>query len=90
MYMSKEYDGSKKTMATENEVFRKIKEISTRAVHPRPLINTGEVAHELGLSREHLMPLIAQLKQLKLVNVIDPQSSTIRLTLLGTVVKREK
>ena len=77
-------------MSTENEVFRKIKEISTRAVHPRPLINTGDIAKELGLSRENLMPLIAQLKQLKLVNVIDPQSATVRLTLLGSVVKREK
>ena len=77
-------------MATENEVFRKIKEISTRAVHPRPMINTGDIAQELGLSREHLIPLLAQLKQLKLVNIIDPQSVTIRLTLLGSVVKREK
>ena len=77
-------------MATENEVFRKIKEISTRAVHPRPLINTGDIARELGLSRESLMPLLAQLKQLKLVNITDAQSATIRLTLLGTVVNREK
>ena len=81
---------SKLKMATENEVFRKIKEISTRAVHPRPLINTGDIAHELGLSRENLIPLLAQLKQLKLVNIVDPQSVTIRLTLLGSVVKREK
>jgi hypothetical protein len=75
-------------MPTENEVFRKIKEISTRTVHPRPLVNTGELARELSTTRETLMPWLTELKKLRLVNFNDTQAVAIRLTLLGSVVKR--
>ena len=77
-------------MPTENEVFRKIKEISTRTIHPRPLVNTMELAKELSTSRESIMPWLAHLKQLRLVNYNDTQGVAVRLTLLGTVVKRDK
>ncbi len=77
-------------MPTENEVFRKIKEISTRTVQPRPLVNTTDLAKELSMSREHLLPQLTELKKLRLVNFNDTQGSAIRLTLLGTVVKRDK
>ena len=77
-------------MPTENEVFRKIKEISTRTIHPRPLVNTGDLAKELSMSRESLMPSLTQLKQLRLVNFNDTQAMAIRLTLLGSVVNRDK
>jgi len=77
-------------MPSENEVFRKIKEISTRKVHPRPLVDTLELARELRMSRESLMPSLTQLKQLRLINFNDTNGAAIRLSLLGSVVKRDK
>lgn len=77
-------------MLSENDVFRKIKEISTRKMHPRPLVDTAELAAELAISRESLAPSLAQLKQLRLINFNDTQGAAIRLSLLGTVVKRDK
>ncbi len=77
-------------MATENEVFRKIKEISTRTIQPRPLVNTYDLANELSMSRESLMPCLTELKQTRLVTFNDAKAVSIRLTLLGSVVKRDK
>ncbi|MCW3122247.1 MAG: hypothetical protein JWQ38_1739 [Flavipsychrobacter sp.] len=77
-------------MPTENDVFRKIKEISTRKIHPRPEVNTIELAQELEVTRESLMPWLNELKQSRLVTFNDTQGSSIRLTLLGSVVKRDK
>jgi len=77
-------------MSVENEVFRKIKEISTRTLQPRPLVNTYDLASELNMSRETLMHSLTELKQTRLVSFNDPQSVGVRLTLLGTVVKRDK
>jgi predicted transcriptional regulator len=77
-------------MSTENEVFRKIKEISVRAVQPRPSVSVHELAQEMSVTRESLMPSLTQLKQLRLLNFNDAQGSSIKLTLLGTVVKRDK
>lgn len=77
-------------MLIENEVFRKIKEISAREIKPRPLVNTAALAHELSVTPESLMPFLLQLKQLRLVNFIDIQASAFRLTLLGSVVRRDK
>jgi len=77
-------------MPTENEVFRKIKEISTRAFNPRPLVNTSELAQELGMTKEKLMPWLTDLKDSRLVNFNDTKALAIRLTLLGSVVKRDK
>jgi predicted transcriptional regulator len=74
----------------ENTVFRKIKEISTRGVHPRPPVNTRELANELLVSPESLMPSLNQLKKLRLLNFSDAHASSIRLTLLGSVVNRDK
>ena len=75
-------------ISMETEVFKKIKEISTRTFHPRPLVNTAEIEYELGLSRDLLMPHLNQLKTLRLVNFNDPKGCGIRLTLLGSVVNR--
>ena len=77
-------------MLTDNDVFRKIKEISTRTFNPRPLVNTGDLARELSITRDSLMPCLAQLKYLRLVNFNDAQGMVIRLTLLGSVVNRDK
>jgi RIO-like serine/threonine protein kinase len=76
-------------MATENEVFIKIKEISTRTIQPRPLVNTGELARELSITHETLMPSLNELKSLRLVNFNDSQVTGVRLTLLGSVVNRK-
>ena len=77
-------------MSTENLVFRKIKEISARGFHPRPAVVTRELANELQVTPESLMPSLTELKQLRLVNFSDPKGTTIKLTLLGSVVKRDK
>lgn len=77
-------------MSTDNEVFRKIKEISTRTLQPRPIVSTNELASELNISRENLMKSLTELKQTRLVNFNDAQGQSIRLTLLGSVVKRDK
>src|SRR5260370_822849 len=79
-----------KIMSNENEVFRKIKEISTRTLQPRPLVNTYDLANELNMSREQLMNCLSQLKQTRLVSFNDTQFTGVRLTLLGSVVKRDK
>ena len=64
--------------------------MSARTVHPRPVVHTAELAQELGVSRENLMQALNSLKQLRLVNFHDAQGGAIKLTLLGTVVKRDK
>ena len=75
-------------MSVENIVFRKIKEISARSTRPRPSINTGQLAIELSLTRDNLLPTLAQLKYLKLVNFSDAHASAVSLTLLGCMVTR--
>jgi len=75
-------------MSTENEVFRKIKEMSTRVVNPRPAIPVGNIAMEMGISSEMLALCLIRLKDLRLVNFADALPTNIKLTLLGTVVKR--
>ncbi len=77
-------------MPTENVVFRKIKEISAREIQPRPTVNTNELAGELSVSPESIMPLLSELKKLRLLTFNDVKGSAIKLTLLGTVVKRDK
>ncbi len=76
-------------MLPENIVFNKIKEIGARGMHPRPHVNTIELAGELLLTHDVIMPLLTQLKYLKLVNFNDRNCSTISLTLLGCMVKRD-
>ena len=77
-------------MPTENVVFRKIKEISAREIQPRPTVHTSELAGELFVSPESIMPLLTELKKLRLLTFNDVKGSAIKLTLLGTVVKRDK
>ncbi len=77
-------------MSIENEVFRKIKEISARESRPRPEVTTFQLANELEISSDNLLPSLTQLEELKLLNFCDADASIVRLTLLGTVVKRDK
>ena len=78
------------TMPTENEVFRKIKEMSARGMQPRPTVYTSDLASELSISADNLLRTLAELKQLRLISFGDNTTSTIKLTLLGTVVNRDK
>lgn len=77
-------------MPTENIVFRKIKEISARSIHPRPAVSIAELATELSVSAASLVSTLAELKQLRLVSFNDSMKTSVRLTLLGSVVTREK
>ncbi|MBX2904444.1 MAG: hypothetical protein KF744_00295 [Taibaiella sp.] len=77
-------------MSPENRVFSKIKEISARGMQPRPTVTIGQLANELQVSSDSLLPSLTQLKQLRLVSFNDSGASNIRLTLLGSVVNRDK
>lgn len=77
-------------MSTDNVVFRKIKEISGRGVHPRPEISITQLASELSVTVKSLTSPLAQLKQLRLVNYNGDAIAGVRLTLLGSVVNRNK
>jgi Mn-dependent DtxR family transcriptional regulator len=76
-------------MSDENVVFRKIKEMSSRVVHPRPALNTSDLARELSVSPESLTQTLDQLKDLRLISFFKPDHQSIKLTLLGTVVVRK-
>ncbi len=77
-------------MSTDNVVFRKIKEISSRGMYPRPLVTVIQLATELSMTSSNLLPSLAQLNRLRLVTFNDSSNPTVRLTLLGTVVNRDK
>ena len=77
-------------LSTENIVFRKIKEISARGVQPRPVITAHQIESELSLSSNTLLPHLTELKGLRLVSFCDSGATAIKLTLLGSVVKRDK
>jgi DNA-binding IscR family transcriptional regulator len=77
-------------MSLDNIVFRKIKEISSRGTTPRPTVTIMQLASELSVSSEQLKPSITELKQLRLLTLIEGNNGGVRLTLLGTVVERNK
>lgn len=77
-------------MKTENLVYSKIKEISARGIQPRPAIAINDLSKELALSYDMLLPHLTNFRQLKLLNYCDSKMLYIRLTLLGSVVKRDK
>jgi len=77
-------------MQTDNIVFRKIKEISARGMQPRPVVTIMQLANELSVTSATLLPSLAKLKQLRLVNSNDSTNTSVRLTLLGSVVSRDK
>lgn len=76
-------------MITTNDVYRKIKEMSKRTANPRPPIVVNGIASELQRSREEIIPMLIELKDLKLINFNEPALISIKLTLLGFTVKRE-
>lgn len=77
-------------MSAENIVFRKIKEISIRGIHPRPSIAVLQISKELFLTSDSLSTQLTELKRLRLVTYCGNGTSSVRLTLLGSVVNRDK
>lgn len=75
-------------MVTTNDVYRKIKEISQRAANPRPQISVTGIADELMQVREQILPMLTELKDLRLITFDNIYVQSIKLTLLGFTVKR--
>ena len=77
-------------MVSTNDVYRKIKEMSTRMVNPRPKILINALAGELLLAREQILPSLAELKKLRLIQSDMPVHTAeyVKLTLLGFTVTR--
>jgi DNA-binding IclR family transcriptional regulator len=77
-------------MSVVNVVFRKVKEMSARSITPRPMVSVYDLANELSISGDRLHPYLAELKSLRLLTYSSGNVPTVKLTLLGCVVKREK
>lgn len=75
-------------MITTNEVYRKIKEISSRTPNPRPMVNVDNMAAELKLMKQYIIPMLTELKDMRLISFDKPAADHIKLTLLGFTVKR--
>ncbi|MBL7683888.1 MAG: hypothetical protein JNK00_11055 [Flavipsychrobacter sp.] len=75
-------------MITTNEVYRKIKEISSRTPNPRPMVNVDNMAAELKLMKQYIIPMLTELKDMRLISFDKPGAEYIKLTLLGFTVKR--
>jgi hypothetical protein len=77
-------------MSAENIIFRKIKEMSVQAVRPRPVLSAYDVARELSMPVDELVEPLVHLNELKLINFSKADFDSVKLTLLGTVVVRNK
>ncbi|HLO70254.1 MAG TPA: hypothetical protein VK167_05265 [Flavipsychrobacter sp.] len=75
-------------MITTNEVYRKIKEISGRTANPRPMVNVDNMAAELNLVKHYIIPMLTELKDMRLISFDKPAADHVKLTLLGFTVKR--
>ncbi|HXS36583.1 MAG TPA: hypothetical protein VN721_07775 [Flavipsychrobacter sp.] len=77
-------------MLTVNDVYRKIKEMSTQQWNPRPVIQISNISQELNISREALMPILAELGDMRLIRFNESAKTSLKLTLLGNNVNRTK
>ncbi len=75
-------------MVTTNDVYRKIKEISKRTANPRPQILVKGIADELLQMREQILPMLTELKDMRLITFDHTYVQSVKLTLLGTTVSR--
>ena len=73
---------------TTNDVFRKIKEISQRTANPRPPIMVSGIAKEMQQLSEQLIPILVELKDMRLITFNEPAQTSLKLTLLGFTVNR--
>jgi hypothetical protein len=77
-------------MITTNEVYRKIKEISLRTPNPRPLIAVAGIASELQQVSEQIVPMLTELKDMRLIAFDKPNVQSIKLSLLCHTVKLQR
>ncbi len=75
-------------MITTNDVYRKIKEISSRTANPRPTVQVDSIAKELNQLRQMIVPMLIELKDMRLISFDKPSSEHVKLTLLGFTVTR--
>mgnify|MGYP007072815177 CR=1 FL=1 len=75
-------------MITVNDVYRKIKEMSCRTPNPRPAIQVAGIASEMEQGREQILPMLTELKDMRLIKFEEPAVISIKLTLLGFTVRR--
>ena len=75
-------------MLTDNEVYRKIKEISARYINPRTPVYISSLTQELYSNIELLTPLINHLIELRLIKYDEKIKYSVRLTFLGMNVNR--
>jgi predicted transcriptional regulator len=75
-------------MTDVNVLHRKIREMSKMMANPRPQLTVRDIAGELNMSSDQLMPTLVELKDLRLIQFNEPGLSTIKLTLLGCTVQR--
>jgi RIO-like serine/threonine protein kinase len=71
-----------------NTVFRKIKELSANEMKPRAAIPVPTLCQELNMTAESVRPVITELIELRLIKYNEPEKQSVKLTLLGTTVKR--
>lgn len=75
-------------MASTNDVYRKIKEMSKRTPNPRPQIEIGQIAHELQTVSDQIVLPLSELKNMRLIQYDKITNGLVRLTLLGHTVNR--
>jgi hypothetical protein len=76
------------TATVTNDVYRKIKEISSRSMNPRPKIQVQMIAEEMAMPVDMLMHTLRELKDLRLINNEGMEFRIVNLTLLGCTVNR--
>ena len=74
-------------MLTENDVYRKIKEMCSGYVDPRSPVLISLLTKEMYSNTEFLLPIINHLVDLRLIKYENSKQS-VRLTLLGMNVSR--
>jgi Mn-dependent DtxR family transcriptional regulator len=75
-------------MATTNDVYRKIKEMSNRMANPRPQVQVHEIARELQTVPDQITLSLHELKNMRLIQYDGNGAPHVRLTLLGSTVSR--
>ena len=75
-------------MTDVNVLHRKIREMSKMMANPRPQLMVRDIAGELNMSSDQLMPTLVALKDLRLIQFNEPSQVSVKLTLLGHTIQR--
>ncbi|OSZ78991.1 hypothetical protein CAP35_12295 [Chitinophagaceae bacterium IBVUCB1] len=62
--------------------------MSCRTANPRPAIAVAGIATEMHQAREQILPMLSELKDMRLIKFEEPSAISIKLTLLGFTVTR--